>query len=153
MGRKNGLSVVVAGMASLPASARRAALYRKAVAAAFATARRPRAGEVNVVFLERAAMRRMNRHYLGHDYDTDVISFPHELPPGVEEKVVPLGDIFVSSWMTRRQARELGHAPSVEAATLVVHGALHLLGHDDHAPKARKRMFALQDRVVASLDP
>lgn len=151
MGRKSGLTVVVAGMASLPESARRAALYKRAVASAFDTARRPPSGEVNVVFLERAAMRRMNRHYLGHDYDTDVISFPHELPPGIEDPLIPLGDIFVSSWMVRRQAKELGHSASVEAATLVVHGALHLLGHDDHAAKAKKRMFAVQDRVVASL--
>lgn len=151
MGRKSGLTVVVAGMASLPASARRAALYRKAVRLAFSTSRKRVTGEINIVFLERAAMRRMNRHYLGHDYDTDVISFSHELPKGVAGRDLPLGDIFISSWMTAKQARELGHTPAIEAATLAVHGALHLLGHDDHHPAAKAHMFKVQDRVVAAL--
>jgi len=103
------------------------------------------------VFLGRAEMLRMNRHYLGHDYDTDVITFEHDLPPGPKGGDTPIGDIFISSWMTRSQAREIGHSVAEEAATLVAHGALHLLGHDDKKPAARKRMFKVQDRVVASL--
>lgn len=153
MGRKNGLKIIIAGMASLPASARRAALYQKAVREAFASSKRmaSRRGEVNVVFLGRAAMLRMNRHYLGHDYDTDVIAFSHEVPREVVGDDCPLGDIFISSWMTRRQAKALGHSPSAEAATLAVHGALHLTGHDDSRPAAKARMFKVQDRLVASL--
>lgn len=153
MGRKSGLKVIVAGMASLPASARRGALYQKAVRLAFGTSRKlsRAAGEVNIVFLGRAAMLRMNRHYLGHDYDTDVITFEHELPPGITGVDAPIGDIFISSWMTRRQAKELGHSAAVEAATLAVHGALHLIGHDDHKPAAKVRMFKVQDRLVSTL--
>ncbi|MBI2384447.1 MAG: rRNA maturation RNase YbeY [Elusimicrobia bacterium] len=140
-------------MASLPASARRAALYQRAVREAFASSKKTagRRGEVNVVFLGRAAMLRMNRHYLAHDYDTDVIAFSHEVPPEVVGDDRPLGDIFISSWMTRRQAKALGHSPAAEAATLAVHGALHLTGHDDHRPAAKARMFKVQDRIVASL--
>lgn len=147
------LRIIIAGMASLPASARRAALYRKAVRLALGTSRKTarRSGEVNVVFLDRAAMLRMNRHYLGHDYDTDVISFAHEAVPGLTGAETPIGDIFISSWMTRRQAKALGHSPAAEAATLAVHGALHLIGHDDHRPAAKARMFKIQDRIVASL--
>jgi rRNA maturation RNase YbeY len=147
------LRIIIAGMASLPASARRAALYRKAVRLALGASKKTarRAGEVNVVFLDRAAMLRMNRHYLGHDYDTDVISFAHEAVPGLTGGETPIGDIFVSSWMTRRQAKALGHSPAAEAATLAVHGALHLIGHDDRRPAAKARMFKIQDRIVASL--
>lgn len=148
------LTIIVAGMASLPASARRGMLYKKAVRLAFASAgrRAPRAGEVNVVFLGRAAMLRMNRHYLGHDYDTDVMAFAHDAPAALEGGERPIGDIFISSWMARRQAKALGHSVAVEAATLAAHGALHLLGHDDHAPAAKARMFEVQDRIVAALD-
>ncbi len=147
------MRIIIAGMVSLPAAARRAALYRKAVLKAFGASRRTAGlrGEVNVVFLGRAEMLRMNRHYLGHDYDTDVISFSHEAVPGLTGDEAPIGDIFISSWMARRQAKALGHSVSVEAATLAVHGALHLTGHDDHRPAARKRMFKVQDRLVASL--
>ncbi len=146
------MTVVVAGMASLPESARRAALYKKAVELAFATSKRAYRGEVNVIFLGRAEMLRMNRHYLGHDYDTDVITFEHEPVSGALGDENPIGDIIISSWMTRSQAREIGHSVSEEAATLVAHGALHLLGYDDHRKADRKKMFKVQDRVVAALN-
>lgn len=147
------MKIIVAGMASLPAKARRAALYQKAVRLAFASSKKMAGirGEVNVVFLGRSAMLRMNRHYLGHDYDTDVIAFKHEAVPGIKVSETPIGDIFISSWMTRRQARALGHSPAIEAATLAVHGSLHLLGHDDHRPAAKSRMFKVQDGIVAAL--
>ncbi|MDD5301934.1 MAG: rRNA maturation RNase YbeY [Elusimicrobia bacterium] len=147
------MKIIIAGMAALPASARRAALYQKAVRLAFATSKKTAGleGEANVVFLERAAMLRMNRHYLGHDYDTDVIAFKHEAVPGLKGPETPIGDVFISAWMARRQAGALGHSVAVEAATLAVHGALHLLGHDDQRPAAKARMFKVQDRIVASL--
>jgi len=128
-------------------------LYRKAVRLAFATTKKGAAsrGEVNIVFLGRGAMLRMNRHYLGHDYDTDVISFSHDATHAIVGNDFPLGDIFISSWMAARQARELGHPLAIEAATLAVHGALHLLGHDDHKPATKARMFKVQDRLVAAL--
>ena len=144
---------MIAGMASLPAEARRAALYRKAVRLAFDTSKKTAGirGEVNVVFLSRAAMLRMNRHYLGHDDDTDVITFPHDVPRAILGDDCPVGDIFISAWMTRRQAKALVHPVAVEAATLAAHGALHLIGHDDHRPAAKARMFKVQERIVASL--
>ncbi len=154
MGQKGKLKIIIAGMASLPTQARRAALYRKAVLLAFGTEKKTAGlrGEVNVVFLGRAAMRRMNSHYLGHAADTDVIAFPYDglsgEPLGDEH---PIGDIFISAWMTRRQARIVGHSVAVEAATLGVHGALHLIGHDDQQSAAKELMFKIQGRIVASL--
>ncbi|MEQ1918184.1 MAG: rRNA maturation RNase YbeY [Elusimicrobiota bacterium] len=147
------MKIIIAGMASLPEKARRAALYQKAVRLAFGSSKKMAAirGEVNVVFLGRAAMLRMNRHYLGHDYDTDVLAFPHDVPREIAGDDRPLGDIFISSWMARRQAKDLGHTVAIEAATLAAHGALHLIGHDDHRPAAKARMFKVQDRIVDSL--
>ncbi|MEK7234751.1 MAG: rRNA maturation RNase YbeY [Elusimicrobiota bacterium] len=153
MGRENRLKIIIAGMSALPAPARRSALYQKAVRLAFGASSNKAGpdGEVSVVFLRRAAMLRMNRHYLGHDYDTDVIAFKHEAVSGIDRAEAPIGDIFISSWMARRQARALGHCVAVEAATLAVHGSLHLLGHDDHRPAAKARMIKIQDRIVAEL--
>lgn len=147
------MKIIIAGMASLPERARRAALYQKAVRLAFGASKKMAGirGEVNVVFLGRAAMLRMNRHYLGHDYDTDVLAFPHDVPREIAGDDCPLGDIFISAWMARRQAKDLGHTVAIEAATLATHGALHLTGHDDHRPVAKARMFKVQDRIVATL--
>ena len=141
----------VAGLAALPASARRPKLYAEAVRRAFRLERGPAAGEVCVTFVSRAAMLAMNRQYLGHDWDTDVITFPHDAPDGVPAAERPLGDIVVSAWMARRQAKEQGHGVLAEALTLAAHGALHLLGHDDSKPKAKARMFAAQDKIVEGL--
>lgn len=93
----------------------------------------------------------MNREYLGHDYDTDVISFRHERVPGVPAAEAPFGDVYVSAWMARRQAAELGHSVLREALTLAAHGALHLVGHDDDTEARKARMFRLQDRILARL--
>lgn len=150
MGRES-LTVRVEGLSALPRAARRPALVAAAVRRAFALEKSKRRGEVAVIFVSRAKMRVLNRQYLGHDYDTDVIAFPHEVPPGVPAAEAPLGDIVISGWMARRSAAELGHSTLFEALTLAAHGALHLLGHDDHAPRAKARMFRRQDQVLAGL--
>jgi probable rRNA maturation factor len=143
------LNVRVAGLTSLPASARKARLLEAVVRAAFKSAAPRARGEVAVVFLSREKMRAMNREYLGHDYDTDVISFSHDPVAGVPVAERPLGDVYVSSWMAARQARELGHPVLREALTLAAHGTLHLIGHDDATARGRARMFRLQDELVA----
>ncbi|MFI5346635.1 MAG: rRNA maturation RNase YbeY [Elusimicrobiota bacterium] len=151
MGREK-LTVRVDGLSSLPRAARRPALYAAAVRRAFALEKSKKRGEIAVIFVGRAKMLAINRQYLGHDEDTDVITFEHEVPPGVPAAEAPLGDIFISAWMAARSAAELGHSPLREALTLAAHGALHLLGHDDHAPRAKARMFRRQDEVLAALD-
>jgi rRNA maturation RNase YbeY len=150
MGREN-LTVRVAGLSCLPRAARRPALIARAVRLAFSREKSKRRGEVSVVFTTRAALRAINRQYLGHDYDTDVITFEHESFPGTPAAEAPIGDIFISGWMAARQAKEQGHGVLREALTLAAHGALHLLGHDDGAPRAKARMFRRQDEILAEL--
>lgn len=144
-------AVTVSGLSALPAAARKPKLIAAAVRRAYALEGSRARGEVAVVFVSRKAMRDLNRQYLGHDYDTDVVTFAHEEVPGVPPDEAPLGDIFISGWMAARSAEELGHSVLREALTLAAHGALHLLGHDDHAPRAKARMFKVQDRVLAGL--
>lgn len=146
---RESLTVLVSGLSSLPASCRRPALFEAAVKKAFTLEKSRAAGEVSVIVLTRAKMRAMNREFLGHDHDTDVISFKHDPVAGIPAAERSFGDIYISGWLAARQARELGHGVLDEALTLAVHGALHLLGHDDHEPRAKARMFRVQDRVLA----
>jgi probable rRNA maturation factor len=150
MGRES-LTVRVDGLSALPRAARRPALYASAVRRAFALEKSKLRGEVSVVFVTRAKMLALNVQYLGHDSDTDVVTFQHERVPGVPADESPVGDIFISAWMAARSAKELGHPVLMEALTLAAHGALHLLGHDDHAPREKARMFRRQDEVLAGL--
>jgi probable rRNA maturation factor len=145
------VTVRVAGLSLLPRTARKAGLIEAAVLRAFSFEKSRLRGEISVIFVGRAAMRALNRQYLGHDDDTDVISFSHETVPGVPAAEAPVGDIYVSGWMAARQARERSHSTLREALTLVAHGALHILGHDDHRPRDKARMFKIQDRIIAEL--
>ena len=82
-----------------------------------------------------AELRRLNRDFRGKDYPTDVLSFP---APQSEPRRGALwagsgaflGDIAISLARARAQAREFGHAIEQEVQILMLHGVLHLMGHD-----------------------
>ncbi|MBI3549354.1 MAG: rRNA maturation RNase YbeY [Elusimicrobia bacterium] len=135
--------------ALLPASCRKERLFRAACAAALGR-KKTSPGELNLIFMSNREIRRVNKQYLNHDFATDVIAFPYESagPRGASQ---PFGDVYVSVDQARLQAKELGHSHLKELLTLAVHGTLHLMGFDDHAPADRKRMFARQDAIVAAL--
>jgi probable rRNA maturation factor len=83
-----------------------------------------------------AELRRLNRDFRGKDYATDVLSFPGG--PG------HLGDLAISVMRARAQAREFGHTTEDEVRILMLHGVLHLLGHDHE--KDSGRMARLEKR-------
>ncbi len=92
-------------------------------------------------------MRSLNRQFRDVDRTTDVLSFPDgdELPSGG----VLLGQIVVSLDAARRQAAELGHDEIRELGELLLHGTLHLLGHD-HA-RDQGEMDGLEMRLREAL--
>jgi rRNA maturation RNase YbeY len=83
-------------------------------------------------------LRRLNREFLGEDHATDVLSFPSGDPDGSY-----LGDVALSWPAVSRQASAFGHPWDVEAALLVVHGLLHLLGWDHASPSEEREMAAV----------
>lgn len=92
-------------------------------------------------------IRRANRRFLGHDFATDVVSFSLSEPGDP----VLHGALAVSRDTARREAARRGHAPYHEWMLYVVHGTLHLLGHDDHAPRARARMRRAERDLLAEM--
>ncbi len=85
-------------------------------------------GEVAIALVSDARMRAINRDYLGHDYATDVLSFPADTD--VRDAHGALGDLVIARGVAERQAREAGHALGTELKVLALHGVLHLLGYD-----------------------
>jgi probable rRNA maturation factor len=83
---------------------------------------------------------------------TDVMSFPmDDLLPGSPEGPRPLGilgDIVLCPSVAERQAEQAGHAPEDEVDLLLVHGMLHLLGHDHAEPEEHRVMFDLQGNLL-----
>jgi probable rRNA maturation factor len=78
-------------------------------------------GVFDCLITDDAELRRLNLAFLGHDYPTDVLSFPHENG---------LGEIAISVERAEAQARSFGHARMDEIRILMLHGLLHLAGMD-----------------------
>ncbi|MBD8526149.1 rRNA maturation RNase YbeY [Pseudomarimonas arenosa] len=93
--------------------------------------------------------RSLNRHYRGKDYATNVLSFPAELPPGVNLPV--LGDIVICAPVVLKEARLQGKSPKAHFAHLTVHGTLHLLGFDHDDERDAEAMEALEREILAEL--
>ena len=109
-------------------------------------------GEVSILFVEPAEIRRLNHQYRDFDSVTDVLAFPLDEDGDVLEGVPRmLGDIVVCTERAREQAQELGHSPADELATLLAHGTLHLLGYDHEADADEGRMLSRQDELLMRL--
>ncbi len=102
---------------------------------------------ISVALLDARAMAALNRKHLGHAGATDVISFG--FVAGVKTGVV--GDIYICPDVARANAREHGVGVREEVLRLVVHGVLHVLGHDHPVDEARQRsaMWKRQERLLA----
>lgn len=100
---------------------------------------------VAVTFLGPLRMRRLNRAHLGHDSVTDVISFALPTPDGAL-----LGDVYICPAQARRNATAHQVPLREELVRLVVHGTLHVLGHDhpSDATRTASPMWRQQERYV-----
>ena len=108
------------------------------------------AAELSVVIDSDEKLRQLNRDFLGIDAPTDVLSFPSdEFDP--DEQADYIGDIIISYPRALTQAQAAGHPVLNEIQLLVVHGVLHLLGHDHAEPEEKSRMWQAQAEVLSSL--
>ncbi len=92
----------------------------------------------------------LDREYLGNDAPTDVLSFPSTVTdPETGRRY--LGDIIISVPQAESQSQAAGYSLEAELSLLVVHGVLHLLGHDHAELKDKARMWAAQSEVLSRL--
>ena len=90
---------------------------------------------VSVLFVSDSEIRKMNKDYLGHDYSTDVISFPLNDEP---EKLE--GEIYVSYETTKINSLNYSVSHSSELLRVVIHGILHLVGYDDSTDSQKEEI-------------
>ena len=95
-----------------------------------------RLGEIGLVLTGDAELRELNRRWRGIDRATDVLSFPY----GPKDASRVSGDLVISIDRALAQARRYRVRFGRELARLVIHGTLHLAGHDHHRPTERRRM-------------
>lgn len=134
------------------------------------------AGEVSLVVTGDATVRELNRQFRGLDEVTDVLSFSNTHPghwegeadppqdrylkPGEADpfpfpwpagEPSPLGEVVISYPQAQRQAQERGEPVAREVARLIIHGVLHLVGHDHLEPEETARMQALEEQALAAV--
>ena len=100
---------------------------------------------LSVAFVTNAAIRKINRQFLKHDFATDVISFPL----GTDL----VGELVISADYAVGEAKKRKIPVEEELLRYVAHGILHLLGYDDHEPADRARMWKRQERELAKVLP
>lgn len=120
-------------------------VLRAAVRAALRQQHAPAPAALTLRLTGEAQLRRLNRDFMGHDAPTDVLSFPAE-EPGY------LGDLALSVPRAAAQARAGGHPLQAELQLLVVHGVLHLLGHDHRTARQKRRMWTAQAEILRQLN-
>ncbi|WP_428074670.1 rRNA maturation RNase YbeY [Candidatus Avelusimicrobium aviculae] len=132
----------------VPKHLRRTGLIKKAVLSALGEYRKEKA-EVNIVFVDKKEILRINKAYLNHHYVTDVISFNQPRPPFTHGEPWAFGDVFVCYQVAREQAKNFGHTFLQEMMMYAVHGTLHLTGMDDHTPPERAEMDRQAEKIIA----
>ena len=106
--------------------------------------------DITIVLTDDAQLHELNKEFLGVDAPTDVLSFPaSESDP--ETGTPYLGDILISIPRAIEQAQASGHSVEAEVQLLVVHGTLHLMGHDHAEAEEKARMWAAQAEVMSRL--
>ena len=111
-------------------------------------AERVRHALLSIAFVETSVITRLNTRHLGRRRPTDVIAFAFDAET-CEGPVV--GDIYIAPAVARENARRHGVGVREELARLVVHGTLHVVGHDHPEGEARTRsfMWRRQERLLA----
>jgi probable rRNA maturation factor len=125
------------------------ASFRRWVEAALKGARRRKATEVAIRIVDADEGQALNLQYRGRDYATNVLSFPADLPPGLNLPLI--GDLVICAPVVAREAAEQGKAPAAHWAHMTIHGTLHLLGYDHIEDAEAEAMEALETRVLAGL--
>ncbi len=113
---------------------------------------------VSLVLAGHETVRSLNRDYLEHDYNTDVLAFSFSEPASPPEPAdadpppPPLveGEVYVDVETAAERHDEFGASLEEEVCRYIVHGVLHLLGYTDKTKDANRTMHRLEDRYLAA---
>jgi probable rRNA maturation factor len=107
-------------------------------------AARAAGGDASVVLAADRAVRLLNARHRGRNKPTNVLTYEPAAPGLPGEIILALGTI-------KREAASAGRRPAHHMAHLVVHGALHLAGHDHHHAGEARRMEMAETRILHQL--
>jgi probable rRNA maturation factor len=106
-------------------------------------------GTVELTIVNNAEIKKINSEWRNINRPTDVLSFAWQEEGRIEGRL--LGQIFISYPRIIIQAEEYGVTAAEEFARMLVHGLLHLAGHEHKKKLSEKRMFALQENIIKAV--
>ena len=101
---------------------------------------------LGVICTHNGFIRKMNREFLAHDKNTDVIAFSLGNGGGAE------AEIYINLDAARNQAKKYNVTYTQEVRRLLIHGALHLIGYEDKTHTGKKKMLAREEYYLALLN-
>ena len=107
--------------------------------------------ELGIHIVGEAEMTRLNETFLRHKGSTDVITFDYSSPVTHHSSLL-CGEIFICIDEAIAQAKRFRTSWQSELVRYAVHGALHLLGHDDKRAAARRKMKSEENRALRGLE-
>lgn len=112
----------------------------KRIAAEFVRVHKIKAKEISIALVSDAEIKKINQIYRGINRPTDILTFK-----GDDDCY---GEIIIDYQQIKRQAGQFGNSAKQELVFILVHGLLHLLGHDDKTEKERLQMMKLGEEFV-----
>ncbi|MBT0728431.1 rRNA maturation RNase YbeY [Rosenbergiella australiborealis] len=106
--------------------------------------------EVTIRLVDEAESQDLNHTWRGKDKPTNVLSFPFEAPPGIEDFPL-LGDLIICRQVVEQEAQEQQKSLEAHWAHMVIHGSLHLLGYDHIVDEEADEMEALETEIMLAL--
>jgi probable rRNA maturation factor len=105
--------------------------------------------ELTIRLVTTKESQQLNNQYRGKDKPTNVLSFPFEVPDGIELDL--LGDLIICVPVVEQEAIEQNKALTAHWAHMVIHGCLHLLGFDHIEDDEADEMEALETKIITAL--
>ncbi|MEZ9453284.1 rRNA maturation RNase YbeY [Vibrio splendidus] len=105
--------------------------------------------ELTVRIVDTEESHQLNHDYRGKDKPTNVLSFPFEVPPGMELDL--LGDLIICRQVVEKEAEEQSKPLLAHWAHMVVHGSLHLLGYDHIEDDEAEEMESLETEIMQTM--
>lgn len=107
-----------------------------------------RVGELYYYFCSDEKLLEINRERLGHDFYTDIVTFPL-----TDCEAVLSSEFCISVDRIKENAETFGRSFESELHRVIIHGVLHLIGYDDYTEEEEKEMRKLEEEALELLQP
>jgi len=106
--------------------------------------------EVTIRIVDEEESQTLNHQYRNKNKPTNVLSFPFEVPDGIEMDL--LGDLIICANVVEKEAQQQKKPLNHHWAHMVIHGSLHLLGYDHISDKEADEMESLEINILKTLN-